>query len=248
MDTAVKAILEQMEKQNKLMMDVMQKLVPQSTQGTLSSNSNSNVTIVNNFENFDAKKESFIQYKERFENYLSIRGLTTNSVSCVQILLNSIGAENYKLVSSLCAPKDIKSLTYVELTKMLEEHLCPKPNFMIEQHRFLSRVQKKEESIAEYVAALKAFVPYCEFKCQEETCGKSVAECFLRAQFIRGLYNKEIRGHIMTMENPTFENCYKMAIKLEASNVDNEEISQKNMSESSTEIKAVCQKGQFQSS
>jgi len=126
------------------------------------------VTYLQNFDAFDGKKETFKQYRERFEIFLKIRNISTEREEAAKLLLSSIGAGNYTLIKSLSALEEPTALSYLNLIEILEKHLSPTPNYIIERHRFLSRVQDSKESIAEYIAALKSFVPNCKFVCE---CG-----------------------------------------------------------------------------
>lgn len=112
--------------------------------------------------------------------------------------------------------------TYAQLIELLEAYLCPKPNVVVQQHRFLSCSQKPEENIATYIAELRKFIATCEFKCE---CGQSVAEIFLRTQFIRGLRDATIREKFLQTTDLTFKKMVDTALALEASKLDNHEIS-----------------------
>ncbi len=154
------------------------------------------VTYLQNFDAFDGKKETFKQYRERFEIFLKIRNISTEREEAAKLLLSSIGAGNYTLIKSLSALEEPTALSYLNLIEILEKHLSPTPNYIIERHRFLSRVQDSKESIAEYIAALKSFVPNCKFVCE---CGRSVADLFLHAQFVRGLINPSVREQLFLL-------------------------------------------------
>lgn len=58
------------------------------------------------------------------------------------------------------------------------------------QHQFLSKYQNEQQSISEYTTALRTDIGECDFTCK---CKKSVADVFLRAQFIRGIKDNSIQ-------------------------------------------------------
>jgi len=182
------------------------------------------VTFLSNFETFNASTETFKQYKERFENYLKMKNAFLDKELCSKILLNCIGSELYALLSSLIAPKLPQELPYEELILILEKHLCPPPNILVEQHRFLSRFQDQNESISNFVASLRKFTSTCEFNC---SCGKSVSDLFLRAQFIRGLKDAGIREQLLILPDLTFEQAVDKSLAYEASKLNNIELSKK---------------------
>lgn len=63
-----------------------------------------------------------------------------------QVLINSFGSGGYKILCSLVAPKEPSQFN--SMTK-LKEHLSPRVNKVIEQHRFTNCVQTEKQSIAE---------------------------------------------------------------------------------------------------
>lgn len=107
-----KAMLEQL---------VQQSQIPQAdiaAQGNMF-----NTTLLPNFECFDAKKESFRNYKQRFENYLEMKNIISNKEYCTKLLLNSIGAKNFNIIAALTAPKTSSELRYEELMSLLENYI-----------------------------------------------------------------------------------------------------------------------------
>ena len=95
---------------------------------------------------------------------------------------------------------------------------------MIEQHRFLSRVQSEGETIGEYVAAIQKFLPNCNFNCEATDCRKSVSNQFLRAQFIRGISSSYIREKLLEEKSISFKEAVEKALTLESSYINNLEI------------------------
>jgi hypothetical protein len=60
-----------------------------------------NLALLQPFENFDSKKESFKYYRQRFENSLEMKKITSNRQWCAQMFLNSVGASNYNMLAAL---------------------------------------------------------------------------------------------------------------------------------------------------
>lgn len=139
-----------------------------------------------------------------------------------QTFLNCAGSEMYEMVKSINTPEKIEKLVNdIQIVESLEKDLSPKPNKLIEQHRFLSRIQSKKESIGEYVAALRKFRPTCEFNCE---CGKSIAETFLRAQFIRDIRDSVTREQLLQEADLQFQQAVDIALAFETSKINNREI------------------------
>ncbi|XP_039315549.1 uncharacterized protein LOC120360052 [Solenopsis invicta] len=183
-----------------------------------------NTTLLPSFENFDAKKESFRYYRQRFENYLQIKGVASDKALCAKMLLNSIGATYYNMLAALVAPQMPTMLEYQNLVEVLEKHLCPKKNILVAQHRFLSTYQNENQSLAEYTALLRRDIADCEFISPCD-CKVFIAEIFLRAQFIRGIKDNSIREQLLQSNVSTFKEISEKALALEASKIDSRELS-----------------------
>lgn len=180
-----------------------------------------------NFEVFDESNEPFKCYKERLENFFELK-LKPNEHQDklkAKILINCIGSKYYQLISSLTAPDLPSTRSYTQLIKLLEDHLCPAPNIYTEQHKFLSRTQVSNESIAEYIASLRKLTSTCQFNCENIDCKKSIASTFLRAQFIRGIIDSSIRERLLQESNLTFDKACEVALALETTKIGNHEIS-----------------------
>lgn len=183
------------------------------------------------FEAFNEEAESFTTYRERLENFFTLRQLTGSSTEValakVQILINCLGSKYYQLISSLTAPQKPNEKTYSELILLLEKHLSPPSNVHTERHKFLSRTQHTDESIAAYVAALKLLLHTCKWICPNENCKQPIL-AILQAQFIRGLKDVDIREKILQQEETVnFDKTLEIALAIEAAKKQNREDYQK---------------------
>ena len=177
----------------------------------------------NFFDQFDESKEKFSTYKCRLENYFDLRGIKEDQSTCAKMLLHCIGPVHFETLAAYTAPESPTTFTYTELIKLLEGHVMPAPNIIVEQHRFLNRLQKPDENITSYVAELRKFIPTCNFNCHK--CKESVADIFLRAQFVRGLKDTVIREKLLQDNDPKFADVIQKASNLEASQLDSTEMS-----------------------
>lgn len=181
---------------------VSQLALPHTKETSSNTNSDSkilsNVALIPPFDNFNQKSESFLNYKQRFENYLELKNISSNKDYCVRLLLNSIGPTTFKTLTSLIAPKNPSELTYDELVTQLVEHFVPKKNVLVAQHQFLSIYQTEHQSIHEFINNLRSNIGDCEFISTCE-CKSSVADIFLRTQFIRGLRGNSIREQLYSL-------------------------------------------------
>lgn len=186
------------------------------------------------FENYN-QQESFRSYKQRFENYLELKNIRSDKKLSAQLLLNSIGSSNYDILSSLVAPNTPKDYDYDALVDTLERYLCPKRNILVAEHRFLSTYQTETQTISEYLSILKRGTIDCDFNC---ACKTSIANIFLRAQFIRGLHDNVIREQLLQSSEQDFDKIVGKALAIEASKLDSKEMS----SGSASEVHRVNQK------
>jgi len=142
------------------------------------------------------------------------------------LLLNSIGPASYQKIAALSAPVALTTLKYVELVKLLEKHLAPKKNVLVAQHQFLSKYQEDDQSISEYLTSLRAGVAECDFVVTSVCpCPVSVADLFLRAQFIRGIKDSSVREKLIQSCGRSFQEMVAEATACEASKVDARRIS-----------------------
>lgn len=213
------------ESQTAMMTQIAAQLQPQRTATPVSFSS------IAPFEHFDPRREKFSCYLERFENYYTMKSIT-EPVQIAQPLCVSIGSTHYNSLSAfLCPEKPVKSLSLDELVDAFKKMLIPKKSVVVTQHYFLSKFQKDQQTIAEYVADLQRDLAECEFfvTCPHQNCKKNVptAEIFLRAQFIRGLRDNWLREQILQSNVSTFDNILAIATALEASRIESKELTQR---------------------
>ncbi|XP_075162810.1 uncharacterized protein LOC142235441 [Haematobia irritans] len=188
----------------KAMSEITTALKSQSTATT-------SVNISNNFDSFDPKCESFNTYIERLQLHFQIKDM------CAELLLQYIGSTTYTLLTTLAAPRCKTELKYDEIVEILNGHFCPKTNTLVEQHKFLCEVQNEGQTINDFVAVLKKMLVKCGFICQYK---KSVADIFLRSQFIRGIRDEYIREQLLQTPEATFAEIVQKATVNKAAKLD----------------------------
>ena len=93
-------------------------------------------------------------------NYTFLKGFTENKEYYVKLLLNSIGAKNFNMITALATPTSSGELEYGILMKFLEDHLAPKKNILVAQQKFLLKYQTGQQSMLN----LTDNIGDCEFK------------------------------------------------------------------------------------
>lgn len=177
------------------------------------------------FENFDPQREKFTCYLERFGNYVSMKNVN-DKTKLAQLLCVSIGSVHYNNLAAFLGPdKPINTLDYDTLIQTFKEMLVPRKSVVVSQHYFLNIYQNEGQSVAEYVTNLKRNLADCEFSVKCE-CNKviSVADIFLRAQFIRGLRDNWLKEKLLQLEVTTFDNILAKATAFEASRIESREL------------------------
>ena len=127
------------------------------------------------------------------------------------------GAATYKLLRSLAGKDDegkdkLDSTSYDNLIKLLTDHYNPQPSVIVQRFHFNTRVRKQGESIAEYVAALRDLALHCNY-------GNQLSE-MLRDRLVCGINHKGIQRKLLSQKDLTFEDAYKLAQTIEATERD----------------------------
>ncbi|KAB0793737.1 hypothetical protein PPYR_13357 [Photinus pyralis] len=163
-----------------------------------------------------------------------MKELYADKKKAAQMLVTSIGSSNYNTLAALVAPQKPTDIEYDKLISILGKHLSPERNMLVAQHLFLSEVQSNKQSITEYVATLQQNLSACKFryKCTCEV-DVSIADVFLRAQFIRGLKDSWITEQILQSDLIDFNQIVQKAIALEAARADSKTITKADASTSS---------------
>ena len=83
-------------------------------------------------------------------------------------------------------------------------------------------------------------------KCDDVDCSKSVINLLLRAQFIRGLSDSEIRERILQQSDISFEQALEIALAIEASKIESKEVYKGFYSNSVNKVTNTYDKGNSQ--
>ena len=95
------------------------------------------------------EEKPFENYKERVEFYCQYKQITDATIQKATFL-SAMGPDTYAMVKNLCTQAKPSEKTLKELTDMIEDHLSPKKNVIMERFRFNSRNRKEGESVKEY--------------------------------------------------------------------------------------------------
>ena len=99
---------------------------------------------------------------ECLEHYFDASNIT-EPTKRKAILLSVCGAKTYKLMRDLAALKLPKDKPFDELCGLVKRHINPVPSIFVQRFRFNSRFCHAEESVSEFVAALRHLTDHCKF-------------------------------------------------------------------------------------
>ncbi|XP_068707224.1 uncharacterized protein [Montipora foliosa] len=168
---------------------------------------------------FNVERETFSAYVERMEMFFTANNIveTTGegSVAANQLVANrkraifltEVGPEVYSTLSNFLAPAKPKDTLFTDIVRILEKHYNPKPLEIAQSFHFGTRNQKSEESVSDYVLALKKLAVHCNY-------GEYLNRA-LRDRFVCGLNNPKIQNKLLNTEDLTFEKACSIAKTME---------------------------------
>ena len=155
--------------------------------------------------------QDWSEYVERLEQYFVANGVN-NADKKRSILLTVIGANMYSLVRNLVSPSKPTDKTYEELTRVMKDHLQPKPLIIAERYKFHKRNQKEGESISEYVAALRQLAHTCDFQ--------AFLDDALRDRLVCGIRNEAIQRRLLSVTDLNLQKAIEKAVAIETATKD----------------------------
>lgn len=108
-------------------------------------------------DEFDSKKESWLQYKERLEAFFAANEVTDPKRK-LNIFISTVGSSTYARLRAALLPKKPSDSTFAEVLEVLDRSLDPKPSAISESFRFHHRNQQVGESVGDYLSELRKIV------------------------------------------------------------------------------------------
>ena len=152
---------------------------------------------------FNSTVESWTSYCERLHFYFDANDIV-DSGKKRSILLTVCGPSTYQFLKSLVQPHTPMEKTYDEI---VETHLNPKPSPIIQRFKFNTRDRRAGESLANYVAELRALGEYCDFG--------STIEDMIRDRLVCGINDHGIQRRLLQESNLTYQSAYDIAQAME---------------------------------
>ena len=156
---------------------------------------------------FSDREDSWQFYIDRLEQFF-VANDVDNEGKKKAILLSSVGAKTYKLLTSLSQPKSPKDLSYSQIVTLIKNHQNPEPSSIVQRFKFNSRVRKPEESVRNYVAELRKLSEFCDF-------GDNLDD-MLRDRLVCGINDRRIQTKLLSERNLTFDKALEISQATEA--------------------------------
>ncbi len=166
-------------------------------------------TLVGSMEAFDPATDQWECWEERLDAYFDVNGVTEDRRRAL-LLVNFIGAEQFRLLKKLTAPKKPSEVSYVDLRRLMRDQYCKRRILLKERDSFYSRRQQSGESLLTFNTDLKDLADRCEFDTHLDE--------MLRDKFVLGINSEDIRRRLMVEESLSHKKAVDMATAIEQIN------------------------------
>ena len=112
-------------------------------------------------QEFKPESDAIKAYLERVSLYFTANDVADGKK--VPVLLSSIGAPNYAVLSDLLAPDKSGDKSFEDISTALCNHFEPKRSVITERFHFHKRDQAAGETISDFDAALRKLAIHCQF-------------------------------------------------------------------------------------
>ncbi len=161
---------------------------------------------VSRFEPFNSSLITWDAYQERLEQFF-IANDVTDEVKKKALLITSLSADHYKLLTNFFSPASPTSKTFDELCARLKTHFVPEKVEIAEVNRFYRRKQKGTESVQDFLADLRQLAKDCNFGDLNRA---------LRDAFVLGIFDPRIQSRLLSTRNLTLDTALDTAQSMEA--------------------------------
>ncbi|XP_029163050.1 uncharacterized protein K02A2.6-like [Nylanderia fulva] len=158
-------------------------------------------------EAFDSANTTWKRWLQRLQGAFMIFGIKDQAR--VPYLLHYVGPTAFDMLSDRLDPVDPFTGRYDDLVRCLQEYYAPAPLEIAENFTFHQRKQQEDESVQQYVAALRKLSIHCKFGNYLNTA--------LRNQLVFGLRNKKAQSRLLEKTDLDFDEAVRTAVTMELS-------------------------------
>ena len=119
-----------------------------------------------------------------------------------------MGPAAYKLLCNLVTPRKPGEVEYAELVEILSAHHNPTPSEIVQRFKFNSRVRQPGESVANFIAELKALAKFCNFN--------DSLDDMLRDRLVCGIADLQIQKRLLAESQLSLKRATELALGMEA--------------------------------
>ncbi|XP_054746003.1 uncharacterized protein K02A2.6-like [Anastrepha obliqua] len=122
--------------------------------------------------------------------------------------LTLAGAPLYDLLASLASPKQVCNLNLPDIKTILTNHFSPRPSEIAAYYHFHKRDQYPDESVSNYIAALRTLAVDCNFG--------TALDRMLRDRFVCGMKDEGLQKSLLAEKDLTVQKVIERALSNEA--------------------------------
>ena len=148
------------------------------------------MTTIGKIGAYRRNSEEWPQYLERLE-FFFVTNEITDPVKKRAAFMAIVGPETVNTLRSAIAPSKPAEKTYDELTKVLSDYFSPKQSQIVCRTKFYRCTHKQGQSIASYLAELRALADGCSF-------GAMLDTIMLRNRLVCGINDSNFQKRLLS--------------------------------------------------
>ena len=158
-------------------------------------------------EEFDGNRDDWPEYVEQVEHFFLANGIDSAEKKRA-VFLSVIGPSTYKTLRNLVSPEKPGDKSYGDLVAALSMHFKPAPSEIVERFKFHSRSRQLGESVAAFVAELRALAEVCNFG--------TTLDVMLRDRIVCGINDDAIQRRLLAELGLDYAKVVETARNMEA--------------------------------
>ena len=163
--------------------------------------------LFGNVGEFVPPQEEWTQYEDKISHFFTANGIEDDDKKCA-VFLSMVAPSTYKLLCNLITPKKPGELLYDQLVQALRKHHNPTPSEIVQRFKFNSRVRQPGESVATFIAELRALAKFCNYG--------DTLDNMLRDRIVYGIGDLQIQKRLLAETDLTFKKTTELALSMEA--------------------------------
>ncbi|GBO38636.1 hypothetical protein AVEN_122174-1 [Araneus ventricosus] len=159
---------------------------------------------VGHLQNF-VEGDNFVEYLMQADFFFEANKITSDDEKRA-LLLTAIGKKTFSLLRNLLQPREMKTVPYNEIIKVLTDYYSPASSIIMERFRFYNLKQGNED-IATFIVKIKELASKCNF-------GAFLNDA-LRDKLVCGLQSEQIQNKLLSEKDIDFAKASEMALAME---------------------------------